>query len=637
MSLIKQLWLAIIVLMTIAFGGSMLVSVLSARHYLEQQLQVKNIDNATALALALSQLPKDAVMIELQVSAQFDAGHYRFIRIVSPTGQTLVERAFTGQLQGAPAWFVRMISIQASPGQAQIQDGWKQYGTVILASHEQYAYTSLWKGTLELLLWFVLGAVVTGLAGTLAIRIITRPLGDVVRQAEAISERRFLRINEPGTPELRSVVRAMNSMVDRLKALFSEEATRLEVLRQKVNFDTLTGLAAREHFLSQLRERLIGEAFSAEGTLLVLRLNDLNALNSQLGHQRTDALLQQLGAVLDQSAQEHAGHLAGRLRGGEFAVVCPTITSPVQAATELHQRLSRDWLPNWAAEVPDLFHLAAVPYQREQAVGELLSRADEALARATIQQPNSWYASDADSGRAARSAEQWRHLLTEAVAGDKLQLAFYPVIGSNTRAALHREGVIRLQIDDAGTLLPAGDFMPMAEQLHLSAPIDLQVVKLAIGHLRATPGHIAVNLAAESIADFNFRRELQQLLQANPDLCKRLLLEVTEYGVFKQLNAFRDLLNTVKPLGCRVGIEYFGHQFAVSDSLSDLGLDYLKVDPSYLHDIAHKPGNQEFLKGLCNMARNFGIIVIALGVESDDDLPLLASLGFDGVTGPGVK
>ena len=211
------------------------------------------------------------------------------------------------------------------------------------------------------------------------------------------------------------------------------------------------------------------------------------------------------------------------------------------------------------------------------------------------------------------------------------------MIGSNTRELLHREGVIRLQIDDAGTLLPAGDFMPMATQLHLSAPIDLQVVKLAIGHLRATPGDLAVNLSAQTIADFNFRRELQQLLQANSDLCQRLLLEVTEYGVFKQFGAFRDLVNTVKPSGCRVGIEYFGQQFAAGDKLSELGLDYLKVDPSYLHDIAHNPGNQEFLQGLCNMARNFGIVVIALGVESGDDLPLLASLGFDGVTGPGVE
>lgn len=637
MSLIKQLWIAIIVVMTIAFGGSMVVSVLSARHYLEQQLQVKNIDNATALALSLSQLPKDPVTVELQVAAQFDAGHYRFIRIVSPTGQTLVERVYTGRLQGAPAWFARLIPIRAAPGQALIQDGWKQYGTLTLASHEQYVYKSLWEGTLELLLWFVLGSVITGIAGTLAIRFITRPLGDVVGQAEAIAERRFLRIAEPRTPELRSVVRAMNSMVERLKAMFSEEAARLEALRQKVNLDALTGLSGREHFLSQLRELLVGEASAAEGTLVALRLKDLNLLNAQLGHQRTDALLRQLGELLKDDAREHAGEQAGRLKGGEFAVVCPGIVSPVQAATELHQRLSQHWLPNWAAEAPELFHLAAVRYRRGQDIGDLLSRADEALAHAEAQGPNSWHASDADGGHATRPAEQWRSLLTEAATDGKLRLTFYRVVGSDGHAAIHQEGMIRLQVDDAGTLLPAGDFMPMAAHLNLTAPIDLKVVKLAIDHLRTTPGDIAVNLSAETIADFNFRHELTQLLEGHPDICKRLLFEVPEYGVFKQFDAFRDLVHAVKPLGCRVGIEYFGQRFAEGDKLADLGLDYIKVHPSYVRGIAGNPGNQEFLKGLCAVARNFGIVAIALGVESDSDLPLLASLGFDGVTGPGVK
>ncbi len=637
MSLIKQLWIAIIVVMTIAFGGSMVVSVLSARHYLEQQLQVKNIDNATALALSLSQLPKDPVTVELQVATQFDAGHYRFIRIASPTGQTLVERVFTGQLQGAPAWFARLIPIRAVPGQALIQDGWKQYGTLTLASHEQYVYKSLWDGTLELLLWFVLGSVITGIAGTLAIRFITRPLGDVVGQAEAIAERRFLRIEEPRTPELRSVVRAMNSMVERLKALFSEEAARLEALRQKVNLDALTGLSGREHFLSQLRELLVGEDSGAEGVLVMLRVNDLNMLNARLGHQRTDALLQQLGGVLKNSMREHSGQHAGRLKGGDFALACPGITSPAQAASELHQRLSQAWLPNWVAEVPDLFHLAAVPYQRAESIGDLLSRADEALARAEAEGPNSWHASEVDSGSTARPAEQWRSLLTEAVASGKLRLAVYRVVGSDSQNAIHQEGVIRLQIDDTGTLLPARDFMPMAAHLNLSAPIDLEVVRLAIAHLRTTPGDIAINLSAETIADFSFRYELRVLLEFHPEMCKRLLFEVPEQGVFKQFDAFRDLVLTLKPLGCRVGIEYFGQRFAEGDKLADLGLDYIKVHPSYVRDIAHNPGNQEFLKGLCNVARNFGIVVIALGVESDGDLPLLASLGFDGVTGPGVK
>ena len=281
MSLIKQLWIAIALVMTIAFGVSMIVSVLSARHYLEQQLQVKNIDNATALALSLTQLPKDEVTVALQVAAQFDAGHYRFIRITSPTGQVLVEKMGASKASGAPAWFVRLIPIHAEPGQALIQNGWLQYGTLTLASQDVYAYQSLWDGVLKLLAWFVAGGFLTGLVGTQLVRTITRPLVQVVDQAHAIAQRRFITIDEPSTPEFRSVAHAMNDMVGRLKTMFMEEATRLDALRKKVNRDAVTGLASREYFLSHLHEALEGDQFGSSGSLVLVRLPDLNELNSQ--------------------------------------------------------------------------------------------------------------------------------------------------------------------------------------------------------------------------------------------------------------------------------------------------------------------------------------------------------------------
>ncbi len=148
---------------------------------------------------------------------------------------------------------------------------------------------------------------------------------------------------------------------------------------------------------------------------------------------------------------------------------------------------------------------------------------------------------------------------------------------------------------------------------------------------------MAVNLSAETIADFHFRNELVKLLEAYPDICKRLLFEVPEYGVFRQFDAFCDLAHTLKQLGCRVGVEYFGQRFAQGDKLVELGLDYIKVHPSYIRSLGENVGNQEFLLGLCKAAHAIGITVLALGVESKDDLPLLASLGFDGVTGPGIK
>jgi EAL domain-containing protein (putative c-di-GMP-specific phosphodiesterase class I) len=210
------------------------------------------------------------------------------------------------------------------------------------------------------------------------------------------------------------------------------------------------------------------------------------------------------------------------------------------------------------------------------------------------------------------------------------------VKGSDAGFALHQEGVIRLQMDASGQLLSAGGFMPMAANLNLTAPIDLGVVKLAIEHLQKGSGDVAVNLSAETISDFGFRNQLVQLLQGYPALCSRLLFEVPEYGVFRHFDAFRDLARSLKALGCRVGIEYFGQRFAEAEKLATLGLDYIKVHPSYVRGIRDNVGNQEFLKGLCNMGKALGISVIALGVESKDDLPLLAQLGFDGATGPGV-
>ena len=637
MSLIKQLWIAIALVMTVAFGGSMIVSVLSARHYLEQQLQVKNIDNATALALSLSQLPKDPVMVELQVAAQFDAGHYRFIRITSPKGVVLVERIGVSKLEGAPEWFVKLFPVHTTPGQAQVQDNWIQYGTLTLASQEIYAYKSLWDGTVELLLWFLLGAAITGVVGTLAMRIITRPLGQVVDQAQAIAERRFLTIAEPRTPELRSVARAMNDMVGRLKAMFTEEATRLEALRQKVNRDAVTGLSSRDYFLSHLREALQGDQFGTSGTLVMVRLPDLNELNARLGRQQADALLKDVGTALYESGNGRIGQRAGRVKGAEFAIVCPTFATATEAARDIHERLMQNVLPKWSEKVPDLFHLSAVRYQREQNMGELLSRADETLARAASQGPYSWQAVEDDQAKAALPAEQWRTLLTEAVDGGRLALSFFQVVSGDGNSPLHQEGMLRLRTDDKGTLMTAGEFMPMAAQLNLTAPIDLGVVKLAIEHLRTSSGDIAVNLSAETIADHAFRHELTHLLKAYPEVCKRLLFEVPEYGVFRQFDAFRELATQLKQLGCRVGIEYFGQRFADSGKLADLGLDYIKVHPSYIRGITTNEGNQEFLKGLCNMAHALGITVVALGVENKTDLPLLAALGFDGATGPGIR
>ncbi|MFA5083138.1 MAG: LapD/MoxY N-terminal periplasmic domain-containing protein, partial [Hydrogenophilaceae bacterium] len=280
MSIYRQFWLAIVGLTILAFAGSFVVSLYTARGYIEQQLYIKNVDNAASLALVLSQLPdKDPVMVELMISSQFDTGHYQEIVLTDPRHQVMIERHFTGDTTGAPAWFVRMFPIKAAAGTALVQDGWKQYGSIKLVSHSRFAYQELWSGVQHLAAWFLLAGALTGLLGTAILRFVFKPLNRVVEQAEAIQERRFISVDEPRTPELRSVVVAMNAMVSRLKAIFAEEAARLDELRRQINHDSLTDLPNREFFMTQLREQLTAEEAATEGSLALIRISHLDQIN----------------------------------------------------------------------------------------------------------------------------------------------------------------------------------------------------------------------------------------------------------------------------------------------------------------------------------------------------------------------
>lgn len=635
MSIFRQLWLAVISIMLVTFIGSFLVSVLTARAYLEQQLSIKNLDNAGALALTLSQLPdKDPVAIELLISAQFDTGHYQEIRLTDPSQSVIVTRQYSGDTLGAPAWFARIFPIRTAPGITQVQDGWRQLGTLTVKSHSRYAYRELWNGALKLLGWMLAAGVMAGLIGTLLLRIIVRPLNQVVGQAEAISERQFITLNEPSTPEFRSVVRAMNQMVTRLKQMFSEEAERLHRLQREVNHDAATGLPNRDAFMNRLQATLSSEDAAPLGVLLFIRMTDLGEINRHVGYGKVDLLLQQVAALLNAHCTQHTGHIAARLNGVDFALLAPDEISigdlAQQIATLLGKQLANDW-----PTVTDQFHVGAIRYRRGDDIVALLAAADQALATAESKGPNGWYALEEDAPL-ARSADEWRHLLSSAVLEKRLKLVLFPVQDFSGHS-LHQESVVRLRTATDAPWLVAGDFVPMATRLKLSSTLDLEVIRLALETLKSVPGDIAVNLSAETIADWSFHHHLSHALNPVPELCKRLWIETSEYGAFRQLAAFRDLALTLKALRCRIGIEHAGHRLSDLAQLADLGLDYLKVDSSLVRGIDQHAGNQALLKGICKMAHSFDITVIAEGVQNEAELALLPQLGFDAATGPAVS
>ncbi|MFA5243404.1 MAG: EAL domain-containing protein [Sulfuricella sp.] len=634
MSMYRQLWLAVIVSTLLALIGSLLGSTLGARVYLQEQLQMKNMDNAAVLALSLGQTNTDAIGIELAVSALFDSGHYEFIRVVDPLGKTIVERqAPTGQHE-APEWFVRLLPISPTPGQAQISSGWKQLGTVTLASHSRFAYRSLWRSVIGLISVLGVAGLFSGYLATLILRRLRVPLNTVISQAQAIAERRFVTSEVPRVPELRQLAEAMNVAVERLKFMFDEEAARLEAVRQEANSDALTGLANRSHFMATLRQAL--EAEDAHGgSLLLIRLANLAGVNQHIGRDATDQWLHGIGAVLQAAAGKKGA--AARLNGADFALLLPE-----------HDGNTRDFVARLLASLTR----ESEPYVKEAAaayigfggfvpntdLAALLSRTDAALASAESAGISGMAEAVQDDEAMPRSGEQWEQTIRRALASNWVRLVSFPVKRLDGSLS-HRECPLRLMFDAEGEWLPAGRFLPIAERLKLTPELDLAAIGLGLKELEQNPqlAGLAINLSGSSIESVKFRDSVRALLRAYPKSAPRLWLEIPEAGALQHFDSFRLLCRDLQDAGCIAGIEHFGRQFSQIGLLHGLGLDYIKVDASFIRGIESNPGNQTFLKGLSAIAHGIGMLVFAEGVVSEAELNALSQLGFDGATGPAIK
>lgn len=635
MSLFRQLWLAVIVSTLIAFVGSFAVSMMTARQYLEEQLAIKNNDNAASLALSMSQIDKDPVTLELQVAALFDSGQYARIQVRDPEGMTLIEKTSPAVSDDVPAWFARLFPIASRPGSAQISTGWTQFGTVELVSHNRFAYRELWQGGWRLLMWFSLGGVLAGFLGMQILRRIKRPLDAVVGQARAISDRRFIRIEEPATPELKSLARAMNVMVGRVKAMFEEEASRLEQVRREATLDPLTGLANRAYFMNRLAIALNDEDAPTRGSLIMLRLADLAGINRCAGRETADEVLRRTGAALRELAEKNPGAEAARLNGADFSLLLPGQNDPQPACQQLLAAL-RSLVAAHLLPENAIGHLGSSVYQHNEPVPQLLARVDAALAAAELQGPLAAQHVAEQSHCSARTQADWRSILTDALKDQRLRLIEFPVADSNG-LLLHLECPLRLQAEESGDWINAGSFMPVASRLSMTSELDLAAVKLALDRLASGLPAVAVNLAGASLIVPDFTPRLLSLLQQRRELAGKLWLEVAESGAFQYFDAFLAFSLALRPLGCRLGIEHFGRQFSQIGRLHDIGLDYLKVDGSFIRNIHGDNGNQAFLKGLCNIAHGIGLTVIAEGVNNAEELATLPALGFDGATGPAVS
>jgi len=631
MSMYRQLWFAIILSTLIALAGSLFASTMSSRAYLNEQLKMKNADNATVLALSISQKNIDPVELELILSSLFDNGHYASIKLLDPAGKVLIEKKAAAEQSRVPDWFMKLFPIQSTPGLAQISSGWKQLGTISLVSQSGDAYQTLWKSAQEMCIALTFSGLIACYLGALVLRRLKKPLNAVIAQAQGMTERRFIITPESNVPELKQLSRAMNSTVSLLQSMFAAEAERLEALRQQANSDAATGLANRAHFLAQLQVA-IEEENAPAGSLLMVKLSGqgLALANKTLGRNKTEALLKDLGKLLRHYQTQLPDGFAARLNGTDFALLFREAD-----AEPIAQKLLADIEKIFAVmPEPCAIFIGFGNYEYGISVGSLLAQIDAALASAEANGiSNICKSAPLNIDQAPRSADEWSKLILRAIEQNWVKLAYFPVISSDGQL-LHRESALRLMF--GGEWFPAGRFLPIAERLGLTEKLDLIAIKLALDELQKTSSKddIAVNISAQSTQSTSFRTQIKSMMLAKPEASKRLWLEIPENGAFANIDGFRAFHKDIASTGCKLGLEHFGRQFDKINLIHDLKLNYVKLDGGFVRNIELNEANQAFIKGICVIVHRLALSIFAEGVTSAGELDMIKQLGLDGATGP---
>jgi diguanylate cyclase (GGDEF)-like protein len=630
MSLIRRVSLLMLLVVVLALVGGVVTTLIAARDTLQAQLNVKNRDNAQALALALSQQRGDAALMELVLAAQFDTGHYRRIEWIGADGRSMFRREAEASATQAPDWFVRWLPLRAEPGVAQLSDGWRAIGQLQLVSQSGYALDALWRAGLRAAELLALVGVLGGLLAAWGLRAIRRPLDAAVQQADALQRGQFVTVDEPAVAELKPLARSMNTMVGRLSTMFDAQAKQVEALRQQAQTDAVTGVFNRRQFMLDAHQRFESSSGDAQA-LLLWRVQDLDGLNRRLGHAAVDRLLRTLAHTLGSAPSADDQPLLGRLNGSDFALALAHADAGAWAQSKM--ATLRGALGADAAPLSVVVGVA----QAAQGVGlaAAMAAADQALAQAEAAGPYAVVVRPCSGSVPALGEGDWQRQLLQALDEQRSSLAEYPVRDA-AGVLMHLDCPLRVQLRHDGAFESAANWLALATRSRLTTALDQRAVSLALQQVQRDGIARCVNLAAASLLATEFVAAVSVQLQAAPRAAQKLWIDLPEALAASHPGVIQEVTRRWRPLGVHVGLEHAGAALSDNARLYELGLDYVRIDARFLGGIGHDADVRRHAEGLVALLRGIGLRIYAEGVAQADDLQVLWHLGFDGATGPAV-
>lgn len=637
MTLSKQLILFVISLVLFLLLASVLINIQNSRIYLTNQLASHAQDTATSLGLAATNYmgEGDEIMVQAMADALFDRGDYLQIRVEYLDGNIWADRQTEVKVHGVPAWFVDLIPLEGPIGEATVMSGWRQVGRVLVRSHPGYAYEQLWRTTWESLFWFVGGTLAVLLISLLVLRRMLRPLKQVEAQADAICNREFpINSNRPSVPEFRRIVDAMNRLSAKVQEMLTDAERTVVNLRAQTFQDPVTGLPNQRRFMDILHHAIDDPELFHRGALILLELNDLKAYDMEFGHEAGDRLLKQTAQMLRERLDVHEGVHYAHFSGATFAILLERHRSEqvklllqqlAEGLADLHRILS----------VPgvDVGHIGGAIFNTHDA-SDLLAEADQALRQAQREKSNSWVLFDKDDQqqRPAIGAGEWQSRLLDAMSEERFRFVWQPVLSTKDRQLIHRELFLRLDDPERGEL-NAGIFMPMVEATGLASQLDRWVLEKLLKEMKPYESAVSVNISSLTLKSDSILPWLRHRLLGEPSKARRLVLDFPEYGAVIHVDALKQWIDALSPLGVRFALDNFGRSYSSFAYLRSLKAHYVKLDGSFIRDLDDSADHQFYVQALCRIARGLDMDVIAESVETAAVWERLQQFGVDGGRG----
>lgn len=409
------------------------------------------------------------------------------------------------------------------------------------------------------------------------------------------------------------------------------DVTTAHTARERISYlarhDTLTGLANRTEF-NDVIATVMSFPPSREVALLCLDLDGFKAVNDSYGHGVGDALLRDVAQRIKGAVRD--GDLVARLGGDEFIVLLKDAggARATSAAGRIVDSFSVPFkMGDIVTRIGVSIGIALAPTDGH-APDELYRNADLALYRAKSGGRGTWILFDPEMD--GRAHEQWtlQQDLRDAIEGRQLFVVYQPIVDLETRMVIGLEALVRWSHPQRGLISPA-DFVPVSERIGLIGALGAFVLAEAAALAARLPPdiHVAVNLSPLQLRDCRLVDQVDDIMQRAGVAADQIEFEITESFMLETHGRSMENLGLLRDRGFRVAIDDFGTGYSSLAALRSFPFDRLKIDRSFITDLAGSETEGRIVKAIISLARTLGISVIAEGIETEQQAQVLQEYG----------